>query len=146
MALGTVGQPICEEISERFLRVTWTYTPATPTDSLEGFKLKWGETLPSGWSVPPALDLGLLPYTGTSPRTYGVLLDRDEGAVAWWETFEEYALGSGGTLDKGGVIWDGAWVILSPTALHYDDFESYATGGGATLLGGSGWLGPWLLS
>lgn len=146
MPLGTVGTPTFEELSDRFVRVGWTYTPATPTDNLEGFKLWSGETPPADWGS--AIDMGMLPYSGTTPRNYSVLLDRDEdvvygGGITGLDDFESYGTGAAGTLN-GGVLWDGAWVIRANHArLAVDNFESYS--GATGMGGGTGWSGDWVV-
>ena len=63
------------------------------------------------------------------------------GVVTWWETFEEYAVGAAGTLDKGGSKWDGAAVLVPSYVGSVEDFESYAVGVAGTLDGGEGWSG-----
>ena len=134
---------------EKYLRVRWSLDVTDATEPLVGFYVWHDDEADSTTPVwVDACNAGVVGGgDGGDPVVYEALvpvpLDTD-GAI-WWESFEEYPLGEVGTMDKGGVKWDGAatcgnndygWVGFG------EDFESYPTGEfSGDMDAGSGWNG-----
>ena len=100
---------------ENWLRVRYSLDTTSATEALTGFWI-WhddeaGSTTPVWVNAADAVLAG--GGDGGTPTVYEVLVSvpLSGGVVTWWETFEEYALGSisAASMDKGGSGWNGAW-------------------------------------
>ena len=137
-----------DSTGEKWLRVRYSLDTTSATEALTGF-LIWhddevGSTTPVWVDAADASVAG--GGDGGTPTVYEVLVSvpLTGGVATWWETFEEYAVGAVGVMDKGGAGWSGAaavgegffWIHAS------ENFESYSTGTIGILNGGIGWDGP----
>lgn len=136
---------------EKYLRVRWSLDVTDATEPLVGFYVWHDDEADSTTPVwVDACNAGVVGGgDGGDPVVYEALvpvpLDTD-GAI-WWESFEEYPLGEVGTMDKGGVKWDGAWSTQENEVGYKnygDDFESYPVGVQVDPMdGGTGLEGAW---
>ena len=131
------------------IHVRFSLDTTSATETLTGFKF-WHDD-ETGNTMPVWVDASSTTEVqgdSDTPTIYEVLVPvplDSAGVVTWWETFEEYAIGAAGTLDKGGSIWDGPTVVSDSWTWvdASEDFESYATGPmTGDLNGGDGWDDP----
>ena len=143
---ATVVDP--ESTGENYIKVTFTLDDTGATDTLDGFLIWHDDEAGSTTAVwVNACDAELAGGgDGSAPATYEVLVPvplATTGAI-WWEGFEEYANGTAVTMNGGGAMWSGAWLVSLNGAM-VDDFESYSTGAVGTLNGGTGFSGAWVI-
>lgn len=138
-----IGSPVTH------IRVKWNDPAYGTANAATGFKLIHDDetgTLPA-WTS--AIDAALA-GGGDGAGNFEVLLPVPLGGVAaWWETFEEYAVGAidASIMSAGGNVWNGSWGSAEPDIGYRgfgDSFESYPVGVQTeSMNGGTGWSGPW---
>ena len=132
---------------ELWIRIRYSLDTTSATEALTRF-LVWHDDQ-TGSTSPVWVDASDADKAGGgddgTPTIYEVItpVPLSTSHSTWWETFEEYPLGTAGTLSYGGTIWNGGAELVAAYVgtVAREDFESYPPGTAGTMDGGTGWDG-----